>query len=275
MKKATLILMSLVAMTFLFSSCHHTEPDVYNPKTKLVSVTCNSPYYNFQLSYNKDKIAQIVLGKDVYSVTYDGKLITEIVGVNDDEAARLTYSDGHIAKVEYYDDGELEYFQNFDYSEGILSHISTFVAEKAIAKGKDFTHSSLFSHLFDAEDVNAAIKSTGKDFGRSLDGSISLYYDGDNIVKTVSSYNTLLGENRTTRIYVYDSNVNPYYGLPYAIAGIKAYSPNNVVSLRTVVTQTGIEIGDDLDVYLYTYNDKGYPVTMLDEDDLYMFTYTK
>lgn len=283
MKKVSLLL-TLIMLIFVISSCDKIEDGAYSPKERI------SKIYEDDL-FSEEKVLGSAWnwdGKQLKSIDYywnneieytenytynDNGRIASISVQDDDtdfsEKIEYEYDGKKLSKAYYYDCGELSYEYDFIYDGKKISEIGLTINEDEFYK-KDSHKLRVdpLSMIVPELDV-VKVKKLAKKANLSKDNNyripIKLEWDGDNVSKmsfmiNIDSYNFGMAME-----YKYDEMINPFKNLVtlYLEEAINyEFSSNNPKEI-TITEIYGPETESYKEFIIYTYEGK-YPVTITD-----------
>ena len=302
MKKYLFPLFVMAFVAVAFSSCKPDE-EIYNPTCKISKIWYRSDVgspnevfvydskgkqlqqivedslYTYDFTYNKDNtVSKIVHVGELFTETIDFKWTDQLVD-------KMTYTVNGIVEAEYtfhrHTDKKDPAKGRIDYIETMANtgfYDSLFINPKA-------SNYPLFMRVFgyDKDLVEAAVKSGSKDLVtysiRRLTYDPGKHKDYDNISQYVDELP--IAQTVITHTLTYDvESYNPFYGLPFAYAGVSGYYLNLPVAehVETVVAGYSREPVDIAYSYegLHYMNDKHYPrqwVTVSSENNVPTHTY--
>ena len=302
MKKYVFPLLVMVVLVAGFSSCKPDE-EIYDPTCKISKIWYRSDVgdpdevyiydskgkqlqqivvdslYSFDFSYNKDKtVSKIVHVDEHFTESIDFQWTDQLVD-------KMTYTIDGVVQAEYIFHRHTD---KKDPAKGRIDYIET-MANTAFYDSL-FIHPKmskypLFTKVFgvDKAFAEAVSKITSKDLTiysvRRLTYDPGKHKDYDNIsqyVEEIPGALTVITHNLT-----YDVNsYNPFFGLPFAYAGVSGYYLNLPLSehVETYVANNLSKVEDITYSYegLHYMNDKNYPrqfVTVSSENNVPTHTY--
>ena len=238
------------------------EVYVYDSKGKQLQQIVVDSLYSFDFSYNKDKtVSKIVHVDELFTETIDFQWTDQLVD-------KMTYSINGNVEAEYtfhrHTDKKDPAKGRIDYIEtmaNIAFYDSLFINPK-------MSRYPLFTKVFgyDKDAVEIAAKSASKDL---MMYSVKRFtYDPgkhknyENISQYVEEFP--IAQTVVTHTFQYDvESYNPFYGLPFAYAGMDGYYLNlkTAEHIETVVAGSMPKVEDIVYQYngLHYMNDKHYP----------------
>ena len=304
MKKYLLPLFVMVILAAAFTSCKPDE-EIYNPNCKISKIWYRSnsdwDHPNERYVYDsKDKLLQEIIVDSAYSFkfTYNkDNTVSQIVHVDEyyTETVALQWTDRLLDKMTYTIDGivEAEYIfhrhtDKKDPAKGRIDYIETFANTgfyDSLFINPKTSKYPLFMKVFgyDKDLVEAAVKSGSKDLVTYSIRRLTYDPGKHKNYENISQYVDELPISKTVIAHTYNYDLesyNPFYGLPFAYAGVSGYYLNLPVKehVETYVANNLSKVVD----YTYNYeglhymNDKHYPrefVTISSETNVPRHTY--
>ncbi len=302
MKKYLLPLLMMALLATSLTSCKPDE-EIYNPTCKISKIWYRSDVgdpnevyvydskgkqlqqivvdslYTFDFSYNKDKtVSKIVHVGEDFTETVDFKWTNRLVD-------KMTYTIDGIVRAEYtfhrIDNKKDKAFGRIDYIETVCDHA---FYDSLFTNPRSLRH-RLFCKVFgdNMEIAESVVKSGSKDLQiysiRRLTYDPGKHKDYNNISSYVDTLPiTATGFNHTLTYDV--ASYNPFYGLPFAYAGVAGYYLNLPLTEHVVKYVAGniSKVEDITYSYegLHYMNDKHYPrqwVTVSSETNVPTHTY--
>ena len=302
MKKYLIPLLLVAFLVTAFTSCKPDE-EIYNPVCKISKIWYRSDVGSPNEVYvydEKGKELQQIIVDSLYSFDFSynkDKTVSKIVHVGEDytETIDFQWTDQLVDKMTYTIDGavrlEYTFHRNANEKDKAFGRIETIEAMYDLAfydslfiEPRSLKH-PLYDRVFGnyKEIAEVAAKSASKDL-RLYSVKHFTYDPGEkekyeNISTYVEEFPIVKKE--ITHTYQYDLNsYNPFYGLPFAYAGVDGYFLNlkTAEHIETFVAGTLSKVEDIVYQYNGTHymNDKNYPrqfVTISSENNIPVHTY--
>ena len=184
---------------------------VYSEKKQLSSVWLKDGNATLTFEYNKDKTVSKITSTENNGVFY----------------ALLSYKDGLLANIQYYENNQLVRESVFSRKEkaNTINKIENYVYDGFASESEGALSGMLFSELKTMPEYMRKMHKSGE---KSLYSVQNITYENENISRVRLNYtaNDKLSLYSTTS-YDYDDKKNPFYGLPYAFLKLAGYNKNN------------------------------------------------
>lgn len=238
------------------------EVYVYDNKGKELQQIIVDSLYSFNFSYNKDKtVSKIVHEGEDYTETIDFQWTDRLVD-------KMTYTINGTVRLEYtFHRNDNKKDKAFGRIDSIEAMYDLAFYDSLFIEPRNLKH-PLYDHVFGnyREIAEVAAKSNSKDL-RMYSKKYITYDPGkkekyENISKYVEVFP--ITQKVVTHTYQYDLNsYNPFYGLPFAYAGLAGYYLNlqTAEHIETEVAGSLSKVEDIVYNYegLHYMNDKHYP----------------
>ena len=304
MKKYLIPLLLVAFLVTAFTSCKPDE-EIYDPVCKISKIWYRSDVGSPNEVYvydEKGKELQQIIVDSIYSFDFSynkDKTVSKIVhnGVNYTETIDLQWTDRLVDKMTYQVDGavvlEYTFYRNSNEKDKAFGRIDSIeVTYDGVFYDPyfdDISNRNLKHPLYDK--VFGDYKEIVEIFTHNESKDLRMYsvkkftYDPGEKEKyeNISQYVEVfpIAQTVITHTYQYDLNsYNPFYGLPFAYAGLDGYYLNlkTVEHIEKVVAGSLPDVEDIVYQYNGTHymNDKGYPrqfVTISSKNNIPIHTY--
>lgn len=226
----------------VYTYTNGSEPDVnegsaeyaYNSSGYLIE----APGRTYE--YVSGRLSKMIYG-GTFETTYTYNSAGQLTKEEDDNGVKTLY--------EYTNGNPTK--RTYEYPNGTSSEVSfEFNTDGLISKSIQGLYESYYE--YDAEDMLIEIET---------------FYDGIKDSRVVYEYDD------ANRAPVIESVVNSAKGMPDPLRGLNGKSLHNLTSRTEYEMVEGAEVIDDMEVYIYEYNSKNYPVSVDDGRAVTVYTY--